>query len=98
MGITDNAKRSGSLCADDLDTVVDQRSSDATTPDVRVNEQGIEFDISIRPGQQRSESNDLAVSFRDEDRTRSDLIYRQFDRIRVGEQGVTIAGIGEGRA
>jgi hypothetical protein len=85
VGITDNAKRSGSLCTGNLDTVVDQRSSDATTPDVRVNEQGIEFDVSIRPGQQRSESNDRPVSFRDEDRTRSDLIYRQFDRIRVGE-------------
>ena len=97
MGIADNAKGSGSLFADDLDTVVDQRSSDATTPDVRVNEQGVQLDVSIRPGQQGSKSNDLAVSFRDEDRTRSDLIYRKFDRIRVGEQGVTIADIGEGR-
>ena len=97
MGITDNAERSGSLCAGDLDTVVDQRSSDATTPDVRVNEQGVEFDISIRSRQQRSKSNDLAVSFRDEDRTRGDLIYRQFDRIGVGEQGVTIACIRERR-
>jgi hypothetical protein len=56
MRIAYNAERSGSLCTGDLDTVVDQRSSDATTPDVRVNEQGIEFDVSIRPGQQRSES------------------------------------------
>jgi hypothetical protein len=85
------------LGAGDLDTVVDERSSDATTPDVRVNEQGVQLDISVWPGQQGSETNDLAVSFRDEDRTCGDLIYRQFDRIGVGEQGFTIAGIGEGR-
>jgi hypothetical protein len=50
MGITDNAESGGSLGAGDLDTVVDERSSDATTPDVRVNEQGVEFDVSIGPG------------------------------------------------
>jgi len=85
MGIADNAKRSGPLCADDLDTVVNQRSSDATTPDVRINEQGVQLDVSIRPGHQRSEPNDRSVSLRDEDCTCSDLIYGQFDRIRVSE-------------
>jgi hypothetical protein len=41
MGIADNAKRGRSLSADDLDTVVDERSSNTTTPHAGVNEQSI---------------------------------------------------------
>jgi hypothetical protein len=75
--------------------MVDQRSSNTTAPDVGINEQGVQFHVSVRPWQQRSESNDCAVSFRDEHRTCSDLIYRHFDRVGVCEQRVTIPRIGK---
>ena len=97
MGIADHAKRSRSLRTRSLDTVLDQRSSDSTSPDVGIDEQSVQFGISIRTREQCSKSDDSAVSFRHEHRTGGDLIYWQFNRIWMGEQGVAISGIGKRR-
>lgn len=95
MRITHDAKRGGALCASDLNTVADQRSCYSTAPNVRLDEQGVKFHISVWSREQRSKPNDGALSFRYKDCARSNLLGRHLDRVWMSKQSVTIAGVGE---
>jgi hypothetical protein len=78
-----------------LGAMCDQRSGDATTPHVWVNKQCVEFAVSIGSRFQGSESNNRSLPFGHKHAACGDLGERQRDRVRMGEQGVTITGIGQ---
>ena len=73
----------------------DQQSPDAALPEARLDEQPIELGIAIRPDDDRGESDHHVVLLRDEDVAICELLARQRDRVRMREQGIAIAGVGE---
>jgi len=59
-------KRTTAPRQSDLRAVFNQRSSNATPTDIRLDEQTIQIRISIRSGLQRGEASDTAAQFQNE--------------------------------
>ena len=93
--IADDVHNARCAPACDVGTVFDQQSPNASFPKTRIDEQRIELGIPVRPWQDCGEADDHAVPLRHEYVAVRDLLDRQRDRVRVCEQGVAIARIGE---
>jgi hypothetical protein len=76
MGIANHVQKAGRSHASDVGDVVDEPSSDAMLPEVRLDEQGVQLRTAVR------KAGDAAVTFRDEDAARLNLLERQRDRLR----------------
>jgi len=96
MGITDYVQESRFSCTSNFGAMCDQRSGNPATAHVWLNKQRIEFAISICSRFHGGESDNRPFAFGHKYAAGGDLRDRQLDSVRVGEQGVTITGIGKG--
>ena len=67
----------------DAGTAVDEQAPHASLPEVRIDEEGIEFGIPIRARQDCSESDDHTGQFGHEHVTIGDLFERKDNRIPI---------------
>jgi hypothetical protein len=65
---------------------LDQQAADAAAPEIGFDEQAIELRIAIRARQDDGEPGRSTPVLGDDDEARSDLLGRQFDRIRIGDE------------
>jgi len=93
--VADDVQGARGAPAGDIGTMFDEQSSHASFPEARLDEQRIELGIPVRPRQDCGETDDHAVALRQEHVAIRDLLDRQRDRVRIREQRVTIARIGE---
>lgn len=80
-----------------LRAVFDKRPSNATPPEIRLNEQAVELRIAIGSGLQRGEAGNTAAQFQDEHIPQSNLPDGQINGIGIGENRLTVARIRQGR-
>src|SRR5207302_1585559 len=82
----------------DVDAVLDQRYPNSAPLCAGIDEQSVQLGVAVRPPQQGSKSKDGAVSLGHEYRPGGNLIERQLDGFRVGQQGFAVTGVSQGRA
>jgi hypothetical protein len=75
--------------------MINQESPQASFPEVRLDEQRIELGVPVRPRQDGCEADDDALALRHEHVTIGGVLDRQLDRVRIREESVAIARIGE---
>jgi len=79
-------------------TVLDQQPSEAAPLHLRLDEQAIEIDLSVEPRFDCCESRDYSAGFDDEHIAGLYLFERYLDDLRMREDRLAVARIGQSRA
>ncbi len=96
MRIAHNVKRGGAHLFCKLARGVNQSTPDTDPPNIGLDKEPVQFRISVLSGQHSRKSHETVRYFSHQDLARFNLRRRQFDRIRMRQQCVSVVLIRQG--